>query len=108
MKLFDLPRLVPALLIAAAFLAAAQTIDTKNWTAAEDHQNMMDQLGIKALRPGPERQRSGAQPRQLRRIAGQSLSESARRPDAEERQEGHYARNVVESAPARNRGRLRA
>jgi lysophospholipase L1-like esterase len=25
----------------------------KNWTAAEDHQNMMDQLGIKALRPGP-------------------------------------------------------
>ncbi len=25
----------------------------KTWTAAEDHQNMMDQLGIKALRPGP-------------------------------------------------------
>jgi lysophospholipase L1-like esterase len=25
----------------------------KNWTAEEDHQNMMDQLGIKALRPGP-------------------------------------------------------
>src|ERR1700730_13091891 len=24
-----------------------------SWTAAEDHQNMMDQLGIKALRPGP-------------------------------------------------------
>jgi lysophospholipase L1-like esterase len=24
-----------------------------HWTAAEDHQNMMDQLGIKALRPGP-------------------------------------------------------
>src|SRR6202795_3467395 len=24
-----------------------------NWTSAEDHQNMMDQLGIKALRPGP-------------------------------------------------------
>src|SRR6185295_8418596 len=24
-----------------------------NWTAAEDHQNMMDQLGIKARRPGP-------------------------------------------------------
>ena len=28
-------------------------MDTKSWTAAEDHQNMMDQLGIKALRPGP-------------------------------------------------------
>src|SRR5580658_6791663 len=25
----------------------------KNWTAAEDHQNMMNQLGIAALRPGP-------------------------------------------------------
>jgi hypothetical protein len=41
----------------AAFLAVALSgqnkVDTKNWTAAEDHQNMMDQLGIKALRPGP-------------------------------------------------------
>src|SRR5215831_7997127 len=26
---------------------------SKGWTAAEDHQQMMDQLGIKALRPGP-------------------------------------------------------
>jgi hypothetical protein len=24
-----------------------------NWTAVQDHQNMMDQLGIQALRPGP-------------------------------------------------------
>jgi lysophospholipase L1-like esterase len=24
-----------------------------NWTAAQDHQNMMEQLGIRALRPGP-------------------------------------------------------
>jgi len=24
-----------------------------NWTTAEDHQNLMEQLGIKALRPGP-------------------------------------------------------
>jgi hypothetical protein len=24
-----------------------------NWTDDQDHQNMMDQLGIKALRPGP-------------------------------------------------------
>jgi len=34
--------------------AAVTTLpEPKNWTAAEDHQNMMDQLGIKALRPGP-------------------------------------------------------
>src|ERR1700689_4797030 len=41
--------------IAAFFstLFAQSIVDTKNWTAAEDHQNMMDQLGIKALRPGP-------------------------------------------------------
>ncbi len=34
-------------------LLGQSSIDTKNWTAAEDHQNMMNQLGIKALRPGP-------------------------------------------------------
>ena len=27
--------------------------EPRSWTAAEDHQNMMEQLGIKALRPGP-------------------------------------------------------
>src|SRR5579884_4007408 len=42
---------IPFLAIPALVLAAA--IDTSNWTAADDHQNMMDQLGIKALRPGP-------------------------------------------------------
>lgn len=26
---------------------------TRTWTAAEDHRHMLDQLGIKALRPGP-------------------------------------------------------
>ena len=43
-------------LAAAAFavsLFAQSGVDTRNWTAAEDHRNMMDQLGIKALRPGP-------------------------------------------------------
>jgi hypothetical protein len=28
----------------------------KNWTTAEDHRNMMEQLCIKALRAGPQRQ----------------------------------------------------
>ena len=31
----------------------AQQPQPVNWTAEQDHQNMMDQLGIKALRPGP-------------------------------------------------------
>jgi hypothetical protein len=42
--------------IAAAIAGAAQdALDPpqRNWTAAEDHQNMMAQLGIRALRPGP-------------------------------------------------------
>jgi len=42
---------VCSLLVVA--LGAQSVVDTKNWTAAEDHQNMMDQLGIKVLRPGP-------------------------------------------------------
>lgn len=38
-------------LLAAA--VAAQTVATENWTTADDHRHMMEQLGIKALRPGP-------------------------------------------------------
>ena len=45
--------LASAALVSALY--AQSSIDTKAWTAAEDHQNMMDQLGIKALRPGPSR-----------------------------------------------------
>ena len=37
----------------AALLSAQTGVDTKNWTTADDHKNMLDQLGIKALRPGP-------------------------------------------------------
>jgi lysophospholipase L1-like esterase len=37
----------------AGGLLLAQQPPPANWTAAEDHRNMMDQLGIKALRPGP-------------------------------------------------------
>ena len=48
-------RVLPLVLASAlvAGLSGQNFIDTKNWTAAEDHQNMMDQLGIKVLRPGP-------------------------------------------------------
>src|SRR4051794_13509946 len=31
----------------------SQTPAPANWTAAQDHENMKEQLGIKALRPGP-------------------------------------------------------
>jgi hypothetical protein len=42
-----------SLLLIMPLVVLAQTADKKDWTAAEDHQNMMTQLGIKALRPGP-------------------------------------------------------
>jgi hypothetical protein len=43
-----------ALVCLATFaFAASGPVDTSKWTAADDHQNMMDQLGIKELRPGP-------------------------------------------------------
>ena len=32
---------------------SANGCEPPNWTAQQDHQNMMDQLGIQALRPGP-------------------------------------------------------
>ncbi|HEX5230342.1 MAG TPA: GDSL-type esterase/lipase family protein [Bryobacteraceae bacterium] len=49
-------RIASLFLGAAAVLAAQQPSNfppSMNWTAEQDHQNMMDQLGIKALRPGP-------------------------------------------------------
>jgi lysophospholipase L1-like esterase len=43
----------PAPVSGAVQAKASGLTQPMNWTAAEDHQNMMDQLGIKALRPGP-------------------------------------------------------
>jgi hypothetical protein len=45
--------LVLAAVAVGGGLTAQTAIDTKNWTAEQDHQNMMDQLQITALRPGP-------------------------------------------------------
>ena len=49
---------MPVFSLVAAFAVAVSAsgqseIETKRWTAAEDHLNMMEQLGIKSLRPGP-------------------------------------------------------
>jgi lysophospholipase L1-like esterase len=42
-----------ALFVLLSHAATGQQPAPTNWTAEQDHQNMMDQLGIKALRPGP-------------------------------------------------------
>ena len=44
-------KFVICLLVAASEVAAQP--QALNWTAEQDHQNMMDQLGIKSLRAGP-------------------------------------------------------
>jgi hypothetical protein len=49
-------RLIFIFALAAANLFGAESggaINTKDWTAAQDHRNMMEQLGITKLRPGP-------------------------------------------------------
>ncbi|MFN7998208.1 MAG: GDSL-type esterase/lipase family protein [Bryobacteraceae bacterium] len=44
---------IGVVLLSAAVIAAQTAPETANWSTAEDHRNMMGQLGIKALRPGP-------------------------------------------------------
>lgn len=47
-------RIVFAGCAAAGILAVCQTLaPPADWTAEQDHRNMMEQLGIRALRPGP-------------------------------------------------------
>src|SRR5690242_3280871 len=49
-------RMVRSVVVVSILVAVDVRADQpppKNWTAAQDHQNMMDQLGIKSLRPGP-------------------------------------------------------
>ena len=52
-------RVLSLSLLAAAVAQSAMAQQTSreplpmNWTAEQDHQNMMDQLGIKTVRPGP-------------------------------------------------------
>ena len=60
--------------------------------AVADRKDMMEQARHQGTPAGPERQRAGAESRQLRRGDGQSLSEPARRADVEERPEGHDRR----------------
>ena len=44
---------VSVLVCASNLLAQSSALPPVTFTADQDHQNMMDQLGIKALRPGP-------------------------------------------------------
>ena len=56
-----------------------------SWTTQQDHQNMMEQLGIKTSAARAERSPGRAELSQLRSREGQSVSRSARSAHAEER-----------------------
>lgn len=45
-----------------ALLSAAACFAQLEWTAAEDHRNMMEQLGIRSLRPGPSGRENAPNP----------------------------------------------
>ena len=53
MNKFLIPLLVSLLSFAGAQIAPAKSQQPIAFTTEQDHQNMMDQLGIKSLRPGP-------------------------------------------------------
>ena len=76
----------------------------KMWTTQQDHQNMKDQLGIKALRPGPSGNESAPNHANYDEATANPYPESARRPHAEERQEGHERRDVGGAAHGDRRG----
>ena len=59
---------------------------------AADHKNMMEQLGITALRPGPSGNESAPNHANYDEALANPYPEPARRADAEERPEGHERR----------------
>jgi hypothetical protein len=62
------------------------------WTAQQDHQDMKDQLGIKALRPGPSGNESAPNHANYDEALANPYTEPARRPHAEERRDGEERR----------------
>ena len=95
-------------LLVPSVVPGQQAPPAGKWTAAEDHQNMMEQLGIKALRPGPSGNESAPNHANYDEATANPFPILPDVLTLEERQEGHDAGDVVESAPARNRRRLRA
>ncbi len=60
---------------------------------------MLDQLGIKALRPGPSGNESAPNHANYDEATANPFPNLPEVLDAEERQEGHHSGHVVEAAP---------
>ena len=66
---------MPKLLLAQGVSASPDNNPVPvTFTAEQDHANMMKQLGIKSLRPGPSGDRKSSKSCKLRRVEGKSLS----------------------------------
>ena len=80
----------------------------KMWTTQQDHRNMMEQLGIKALRPGPSGNETAPESRELRRGEANPFPNL---PDVLTLKNGRKvttADDVVEAAAAGDRRGFRA
>ena len=82
--------------------------EPRTWTTAEDHQQMMTQLGIRKLRPGPSGNESAPNQANYDESKANPFPDSPRRTHAEQRNESEDGRGVVEAAASRNCRRLRA
>ena len=76
----------------------------KMWTAQQDHQDMMDQLGIKALRPGPNGNESAPNHANYDEATANPYPDLPERPHAEERHGRHDRRDVGGAAQGNRRG----
>ena len=72
--------------------AAPASSEAKQWTTQEDHQNMMTQLGIKKLRPGPSGNEKDPNHANYDESLANPYPESAGSPDAEEWEKGHQGK----------------
>ncbi len=87
--------------------AATKESQVVTFTTEQDHQNMMKQLGITKLRPGPSGNPSDPNAANTDESKANPYPELPRTHDHERRHEGHDVRAMVESAAsARDRRRL--
>ena len=101
---------LPAALATTAVRAQSSLplVDTTGWTTADDHRHMLEQLGIRALRPGPTADASAPNAANYDEAKANPYPRLPGSVDAVPRHEGHDGRPVVEPASTRNRRGLRA
>jgi len=83
----------------ASAQGAATPCSPVTFTSEQDHQNMMDQLGIKAVRPGFT-EMNPTQSRQLRSGEGEFLFPDLPDPLTTKMERSHHVGDVVEAAPS--------